>query len=174
MKIISSLQSYIKSTAFFLKRFYYTSKAKRHMKSYGERLLVNGKSSFNKHVSVGDYCNFNGMHCLGSGEIIIGNYFHSGIECMIITTNHNYEGNKIPYDETHVHKKVRIGDCVWFGNRVLVTGNVSIGEGAIIAAGSVVCKDVPACAIVGGNPARVIKYRDKNHFYTLKDQRRFF
>lgn len=44
---------------------------------------------------------------------------------------------------------------------------VNIGEGAIIATGSVVCKDVPDCAIVGGNPAKVIKYRDKEHYYKL-------
>lgn len=48
-----------------------------------------------------------------------------------------------------------------------VSGNVHIGEGAIVAIGSVVVKDVPRCAIVGGNPAIVIKYRDIEHFEKL-------
>lgn len=47
-------------------------------------------------------------------------------------------------------------------NRVTIVGNVTIGEGAIVAAGSVVCKNVPNYAIVGGNPEKVIKYRDMN------------
>ncbi|MFC4348829.1 CatB-related O-acetyltransferase [Kordiimonas lipolytica] len=52
-----------------------------------------------------------------------------------------------------------IGDDVWIGAHVLVPGGIKIGTGAIVAAGSVVTKDVPPYAIVGGNPARVIKYR---------------
>ena len=92
---------------------------------------------------------------------------------MIITQNHNYEGESIPYDKTFIYKNIKIGDCVWFGNRVTVTGNVTIGEGAIIAAGAVVTKDVPDCAIVGGNPAKIIKYRDKEHYYRLKAEGKF-
>ena len=89
---------------------------------------------------------------------------------MIITQNHNFEGEAIPYDNTYVKKSITIGDFVWFGNRVLVVGNVNIGEGAIIAAGAVVTKDVPPLSIVGGNPAKILKYRDKEHFYKLKEQ----
>lgn len=150
-----------------------TLKAKRMLKSYGKRLLVNHPCIFGGSVSVGDYCNFNGMQVLGGGKVHFGDYFHSGTECMIITQNHNYEGEMIPYDNTYVYKDVNIGECVWFGNRVIVTGNVTIGDGAIIAAGSVVCKDVPPLAIVGGNPAKVIKYRDKEHYYKLKAEGKF-
>ena len=93
---------------------------------------------------------------------------------MIITQNHNFdEGSAIPYDDTYVLKSVEIADNVWFGNRVLVVGNVKIGEGAIVAAGSVVCKDVPYCAIVGGNPAKVIKFRDIEHYEKLKAEKKF-
>lgn len=108
------------------------------------------------------------MQILGDGSVTIGSNFHSGTECMIITQNHNYEGTCIPYDATYVLKHIVIGDNVWFGNRVIVTGSITIGEGAIIAAGSVVCKDVPPLAIVGGNPAKVIKYRNKEHYFDLK------
>ena len=154
-------------------RFYYTFKAKRSVGSFGKRLIVNGKSFFGKNVHIGDYCNFNGMCINGDGYVKIGNYFHSGIECMIVSQNHNYEGDAIPYDNTYITKRIIIGDCVWLGNRVMIIGNVNIGEGAIIAAGAVVTKDVPSCAIVGGNPAKVLKYRDKEHYYKMKSEGRF-
>ena len=92
---------------------------------------------------------------------------------MIITQNHNYEGEAIPYDDTYIYKNINIKDNVWFGHRVIVTGNVTIGEGAIVAAGSVVVKDVPDYAIVGGNPAKVIKFRDIEHYTKLKEQKKF-
>ena len=56
---------------------------------------------------------------------------------------------------------------------MLVVGNVTIGEGAILAAGAVVSKDVPACAIVAGNPARIVKYRDRGHYDKLKAEGAF-
>lgn len=59
-------------------------------------------------------------------------------------------------------EKPIIGNNVDFGVNVICIGNITIGDNAIIAAGSVVVKDVPENAIVAGNPAKVIKYRDKN------------
>jgi len=146
--------------------------ARKAFYSCGDELRVNAPCVWAAKITVGNHCNFNGMKILG-GECVIGDYFHSGIECMIIGENHNYEGEQIPYDNTYILKKITIGDFVWFGNRVTVVGNVTIGEGAIIGAGSVVVKDVPACAIVGGNPAQVIRYRDIDHFNNMKSQRKF-
>lgn len=54
---------------------------------------------------------------------------------------------------------VTIGHDVWIGARAVVMSGVTIGNGAIVAAGAIVTKDVPPYAIVGGNPAKVIKYR---------------
>lgn len=158
---------------YYSRRMIYTALVKRTIESYGGQLCVNNFSRLGRNTSVGNHCNFNGMTIIGGGKVTIGNYFHSGVECMIITQNHNYEGDMIPYDNTYVYKSVTIGDCVWFGNRVIVTGNVTIGEGAIIAAGSVVCKNVPPLAVVGGNPAKVIKYRDKEHYFKLKEEGKF-
>lgn len=52
-----------------------------------------------------------------------------------------------------------IGNDVWIGSNVLIKGGITIGDGAIIAMGSVVTKDIPPYAIVGGNPAKFIRYR---------------
>lgn len=154
-------------------RYRRREKIKRTTRACGDHLFIGGKCVFHADVYLGDNCNFNGMQILGRGTVRIGSNFHSGVECMIISENHNYEGTKLPYDESFIKKEILIGDNVWFGNRVLVVGNVTIGEGAIIAAGSVVVKDVPALAIVGGNPARVIKTRDAEHYYRLKTEQAF-
>ncbi len=57
------------------------------------------------------------------------------------------------------HQAATIGNDVWIGSQVFVRGGVTIGDGAVVAAGSVVVKDVPPYAIVGGNPARVLRMR---------------
>jgi putative colanic acid biosynthesis acetyltransferase WcaB len=54
-----------------------------------------------------------------------------------------------------------IGDNVEIGSNVVIIGDISIGDGAIVGAGSVVTKDVPAHAVVVGNPARIIKFKDQ-------------
>ncbi|MCR4920735.1 MAG: CatB-related O-acetyltransferase [Bacteroidaceae bacterium] len=61
--------------------------------------------------------------------------------------------------ETNPYKPVIVGNDVWIGLRVMIMGGVTIGNGAVIAAGAVVTKDVPPYAVVGGVPARVIRYR---------------
>lgn len=149
-------------------------KAQSIVASCGKRLMVNGDCIFTHNTYIGNYCNFNGMQIHGGGKVTFGDFFHSGIECMIITQNHNYEGDMIPYDTTYITKDVTIGKCVWLGNRVTICGNVKIGDGAIIAAGSVVVKDVPRCAIVGGNPAKVIKYRNIEHYEQLEKENKYW
>lgn len=74
---------------------------------------------------------------------------------------------------TYITKEIIIDECVWIGSRVMILGGVHIGEGAIIQAGSVVVKDVLPLVIVGGNPAQVFKWRDKEHYYELKEKKRF-
>ena len=58
-------------------------------------------------------------------------------------------------------QKVTIESDVWIGARVIILPGVTIGKGAILAAGAVVTKDVPDYAVVGGVPAKVLKYRNK-------------
>lgn len=141
--------------------------------SHQGEIAIHGWTILSRRTVLGKNPNFNGLHVYGKGKVVFGDNFHSGIECMIITQNHNYEGKTIPYDDTYIIKDVTIGDNVWFGSRVTILGGVTIGEGAIIQAGAVVVKDIPPCAIAGGNPATVFKYRDKEHYYSLKSQGKF-
>lgn len=126
------------------------------------------KQSLTKNTILNYNPNFNGMNIKGGGEVLIGNNFHSGVGCLIITQNHNYNGSSLPYDNTYILKDVVIGDNVWLGDRVIILGGVNIGEGAIIQAGAVVVNNIPDLAIAGGNPAKVFKYRDKDLYYKLK------
>ena len=140
----------------------------------GKNSRANAFIRVTRNTYIGDYSNFNGMTINGKGKVIIGNYFHSGQDVHIITDVHNYEGEAIPYDATDIVKDVIIDDFVWVGSHVIILGGVHIGEGAIIQAGSVVVKDIPSYAIVGGNPARIFKYRDIDHFNNLKAEKKFF
>ncbi|MBO4996339.1 MAG: acyltransferase [Muribaculaceae bacterium] len=168
--IYKSLRLYIRK----LKSEFYTFKAKQQVVHYGKNTYCGGPCSFCGTVSLGDNCNFNGMKIIGLGSVMIGNNFHSGIECMIITSNHDYDTDIcIPYGDNVIKKKIIIEDNVWFGNRVLITGNVTIGEGAIIGAGTVVTKNIPKYAIVGGNPAKILKYRNIDHYLELKNNKMF-
>jgi len=108
------------------------------------------------------------------GGVKIGDYFHTGRGLTIFTSNHDYDkGDKIPYGNDDVLREVVIGNWVWCGANVTIVPGVHIGDGAVIGSGAVVTKDVPECAVVGGNPAKVIKYRDKDHFYKLKSEGKF-
>ena len=156
----------------FLK-FLYKSKMKIKVGSYIEPLHVNGASTATKKTFLGKNVNLNGIEIGGCGTVIIGDNFHSGKDCSIITQNHNYEGEKIPYDATFICKDVTIEDNVWIGNRVIILGGVTIGEGAIIQAGSVVVKNIPKYAIAGGAPALVFSQRNIEHYNLLKKEKRF-
>lgn len=76
----------------------------------------------------------------------------------------------LPYDDIYEVKDVEIGDNVWIGADVSIMAGVRIGEGAVVAACSCVTKDVPPMALVGGNPAKVIKYRDEEKYNKLKER----
>ncbi|WP_215224743.1 acyltransferase [Echinicola shivajiensis] len=135
---------------------------------------IHGLSIFTSNTFFGSNANFNGCRIYGSGKVSFGDNFHSGKNLRILTTYHNYLGARIPYDETVITKDVAIGDNVWVGLDVIILAGVTIGEGAIIQAGSVVSSNIPPMGIAGGNPARVFKERDSAKYYKLKEQKQFF
>lgn len=143
------------------------------LKHSSNRVICGGFCIFTAKTIVGLNCHFNGIRVYGRGKVSIGDNFHSGAGCEILTENHNFEGERIPYDTTYIIKDVHIGENVWIGNKVMILPGVSIGEGAIIQAGSVVVSNIPSCAIAGGHPARVFSYRDQPHYFELKEKKLF-
>ena len=157
----------------FILSSYFTYIVKKKCAKYKEPLKVNGFTRVTKKTFLGKNVNFNGMTITGCGSVFIGDNFHSGVGVLMITQNHNYEGLSIPYDSTYICKDIIIEDNVWIGSRVIILGGVIIGEGAIIQAGAVVVKNIPKYAIVGGNPAKVFKYRNVQHYEKLKKEGKF-
>ncbi|MGO3708359.1 MAG: acyltransferase [Mesonia hippocampi] len=156
-----------------IRSLFWTLLTKKRCGSYKGKVKVNRKSIIGKNVHLGSNVHFNGMMISGGGKVTIGDNFHSGAECRIIVQYHNYEGEAIPYDRVYINKDLTIEDNVWLGHRVMIMGGVTIGEGAIIQAGSVVVSNIPKYAIAGGHPARVFKQRDENHYEKLKMEKKF-
>lgn len=124
-----------------------------------------------KYVSVGKgtYGCLNVNQYNLSSKLLIGSYcsIASGV-IFLLNSDHDYNLiSTYPFkakiiggeDEACSKGNILIDDDVWIGERAIILSGVKIGQGAVIAAGAVVTKDVPPYAIVGGVPARIIKYR---------------
>ena len=173
--LIAGIIEPLKNTYYYrMKGYYYEYKIRRTAQDIGTGLSVRGESTVTSKTVLGDHTHFHGIDIRGDGAVTIGDNFHAGSGCQIITHNHNYDsGDAIPYDDTNIRKDVTIGDNVWFGVNVLVLPGVSIGEGAIIQAGSAVVDDIPKGAIAGGHPAEVFSHRDMDHYEALKAEGKF-
>lgn len=112
----------------------------------------------NIHVGDNFLTNYN-VTILDMAEINIGNDVWIGPGSGIFAVEHPMEA-KGRRAALGIAKPVTIGNCVWIGGNVSITMGVTIGDNAIIGAGSVVTHDIPANAVAVGNPARVIKYID--------------
>ncbi|MDQ0149534.1 acyltransferase [Eubacterium multiforme] len=158
-----------------IRTFVFTNVCLKKAKSYGENIRVNHWCKFSPKTTIGDNCHFNGMKITGKGNVVIGNNFHSGGGILILTSNHNYDfGEAIPYDSTTIDGDVKIENNVWIGQNVTILQGVTIGEGAIIQAGSVVVSNISKCAIAGGHPAKEFKKRNVEHYYKLKQEKKYF
>ena len=96
------------------------------------------------------------------GMIFIGDNCMISQGVTIVTSNHLIAKNKLIAEQAWTSKKasIVIEDDVWIGANAVVLPDVTIHKGAVVAAGSIVTKDVPEYAIVCGNPARIMKYRE--------------
>lgn len=102
-----------------------------------------------------------GVNCKVPSNVTIGNNVMMGPDVVILSRNHEFTDINSPmikqgYSEL---KRVIIENNVWIGTRVIIMPGITVGSGSIVGAGAVVTKDVPSNAIVGGNPAKVIKLR---------------
>lgn len=95
----------------------------------------------------------------GGVEICSGTI--TGPDVMIFSVNHIYDSEDIlPFAEELSLKPVKIEENCWIGARSFICPGVTIGEGSVVAAGSVVTKSFSACSVIGGNPARLIKTKN--------------
>lgn len=100
----------------------------------------------------------------GRGSIKIGDNVSISPEVHLITADHDIESTDFKFKSSFIV----IEDYVWIGTRSIILPGVKLGKGAIIAAGSVVTKDVPEFNVYGGVPAKFIKKRNKNLNYSCK------
>lgn len=133
---------------------YYSGFHHRHSFEACVRYLDKRSKNVDKLI-IGKYCS------IGSGAVFMmaGNQGHRSD--WVSSFPFYFQANIFKKSKNAYEKAgdTRIGDDVWIGSEAMILAGVTIGSGAIIAARSVVVKDVPAYAVVGGNPAQIIKYR---------------
>lgn len=137
--------------------------ASRFVAGCGKNVNFERGARFDSELTIGDNSGI-GVNCLVGGRSVIGNDVMMGPDCIFYAQNHAYDRIDIPMNRQGFleDRPVRVGDDVWFGARVIVLPGVTIGNHCIIGAGAVVTKDVPDYAVVGGNPARILRMRNEN------------
>ncbi|SKC18987.1 maltose O-acetyltransferase [Dyadobacter psychrophilus] len=139
------------------------------------RLIIIGKNNciqpgfrfgMRDTLSIGDNCQINENVYIQSA--IIGSYVLIAQNVSILAVTHEFSSTDMPIilQGSTKPNPVRLEDDVWIGRNVILMPGIVIGKGAIIGAGAVVTKDVPQYAIMGGVPAKLIRYRNKNQTST--------
>ena len=115
-------------------------------------------------VTFGDNCGIQQDTIVyGHGGVKAGDYVWIAALCVVVPANHGTALIKTPMYEQPLSKQgINMGDDIWIGSRCCVLDGVSIGSGAVVAAGAVVNQDVEANMLVGGVPAKVIRSRSRS------------
>jgi maltose O-acetyltransferase len=113
-----------------------------------------------RNLSLGDDSMLGQNSIIGSAaEVRIGNEVMMGPEVLIYTSNHGMAPGVAMRRQPLECAPVRIGNDVWIGARCIILPGVTVGDGAVLGAGAVVTADVPANAVMGGVPARLLRFR---------------
>ena len=152
-----------------IKTAYYRRKqGLKHLYYLGKPSYISPSAyfSFQKNISIGKYCRI-GRECHLDGEsgIVIDDGSILAPRVVILSSSHDYtKGNLLPYGIEDKKRPVHIGSGCWIGWGAYILPGVEIGDGAIVAMGSVVTKSVRAGEVVAGNPAKVVRNRANPDF----------
>lgn len=132
------------------------------LQSCGVDVNIERGAVFASTVRLGDRSGI-GVNSIVASETCIGNDVMMGPECIIYTRNHKFEDINSTMNVQGFSEVVPvvIGDDVWLGARVIILPGVKIGTGVVVGAGAVVSRDIPDYAVVVGNPAKIVKYRNQ-------------
>ncbi len=171
--LFTRISSFIKTI--FLKRKFKYVQCNYSKLVVGPDLNKNFIINFPRKLHIGDGTVINGdLYINAFGDVSIGKYCHIAKGLTIFSHNHNWKSlEHIPYDNKEILKPVYIGDAVWIGANVTIAPGSIINEGAIISLGSVIFGTVEKCAIMRGNPAIIIGYRDIETFDKLKNENKY-
>lgn len=150
----------------FSKKIRY-SICKRLLKECGKNVNIEHRAwiGYGSDIRIGDNSGI-GINCYVYGPILIGKNVNMGPNVTVYRSNHNFNRTDISMQEQGIGPSEMLAVCddVWFGKNVIILkGCRRIGKGAILGAGSIVTKDVPDYAIIGGNPGKIIKMRKMTH-----------
>lgn len=137
------------------------------LKRLGRKVLIDyktyfrypGKISIGDHVAINRGCELYASFLVASGYITLGNHVTLSPNVKMYTIGHDYSRLGLP----DIAGPIVVGDYAWIGGNSIVLPGVTIGEGAVIGAGSVVTRDIPPYSVAVGNPAKVIKMREVQH-----------
>ena len=137
----------------------------------GNRVNIGRKCKFIGNVKIGDNSTIISHALFHGGDITIGSNVIIATGCTILTRNHDISSRSdaLPYGTSYNDKIVLIENNVWIGSNVSLAPGAYIGEGSIIGMNSVVFGEIPKNSIAIGNPAKVVKERDLDHYNFLKD-----
>lgn len=123
------------------------------LQSYGGQITIGKRSAINAYCII-----------QGNGGVSIGDSTLIAAHVQIFSANHIYERADLKIQgQGETRKGVRIGNDIWIGAGAIILDGVTISDGAVVAAGSLVNKNVPPYTVVGGVPARIIKQRGGNN-----------
>lgn len=133
---------------------------KSYLHKCGEKPRVKKGAEISPNASLGNFTEL-GTRCMIQANVHLGDNVIMGPDVKIYSRNHNFERLDVPIkDQGKKYYETFIGNDVWLGANVVVTAGSKIGNQCIIAAGAVVTGEIPDKAIIGGVPAKIIKFRE--------------